>query len=962
VLLGLPIKELDSWLRETIQVTLQTLKNESATKQDVADEVALGIQFLESIRNHAIRWLRDENAGKQSVDMGTDTGDNKVLQNEMVKRVTIIAHHIAQLQEYEFTFGIDSSGTIALSNDTLSDVESIVSAANQQVVTSDSSRSSHGKLNEAKQEDIGVSSATSVESTSGKAIPSKDIGEIQNQLVQTDKWALRNMEKSVDVDSGGSDSDEDVVTQSAFDNSDGGSNSNMSMPSEKARLLKREFEEVTRRGNDEESVQTRNNKQQTTTWCSSSSSSVVVVAVTMLVVILVSVVVDGLDKVESLDKCFASPSFLGGVLSGSKNRHDRNEERENVSEFEADHGGAPSSVPFCKFRKFPGRLDKLNSDDIVCAVGSAVAVVASSAIGLFLYQSPYTIDWGEWMLRATNEVVEYTVGSSDHVLPVSYVGGVFWSNFGFRLCGSHAKRDGPGICDYNDGSQYDGDWKNDVREGTGRYIWTTDDPLNEGECKSRDFRGSWVNDQINGWGKLVISHRTLDARWGHALQALEGIWEKNILTKGVVVDEREGTTLIGMLQLRQYSSSPVFQKKGDIFDNPVVLHGRGEYRKYWNSKRYMLESHGKKGIFDPGPWLEWRPNLIHCEWESARAVGVFGDFGMDLGHERLYAPALFYEQEWEACKQKYTERELENLKIKAQEWWDCDIPATHAEQEAWGLRTRGTSNRIRLVEKRLRQCRAMDWGKMASYGREKDGPVCDFLQLVTGVRATTYLSSWFQQVQKLTKSPSETEMVLNHFDLQVSKEDGRIPDCVENDNWLQNPICNQIRKCADALFISKDHERLVAQVDLKQIGLADWIYEEGSKELKRLYRSWKELDDGGIADEKQLGSSGYDSKASLQQKIVSEFIHLGLSGLRGIMEYVPGVSEDVSVWRAHVDSVLARVDAADATVWNNSNGVYWLKVLGLSVEHIEKSDVLSALKGTTRADRRREETRLILGD
>ena len=56
-----------------------------------------------------------------------------------------------------------------------------------------------------------------------------------------------------------------------------------------------------------------------------------------------------------------------------------------------------------------------------------------------------------------------------------------------------AKKWGPGIMQYENGSTYEGEWKDDMREGRGKHCFENGDV----------YEGRWERNEMSGYGVLV---------------------------------------------------------------------------------------------------------------------------------------------------------------------------------------------------------------------------------------------------------------------------------------------------------------------------------------------------------------------------------------------------------------------------------------------------------------------------
>ena len=73
-------------------------------------------------------------------------------------------------------------------------------------------------------------------------------------------------------------------------------------------------------------------------------------------------------------------------------------------------------------------------------------------------------------------------------------------------------RNGYGIFIYLDKSRYEGEWKNDMRQGKGKLYFSTDNKQGY-----KLFYGDWKNDSTNGNGFLVLNNGTIH----------KGLWYNN---------------------------------------------------------------------------------------------------------------------------------------------------------------------------------------------------------------------------------------------------------------------------------------------------------------------------------------------------------------------------------------------------------------------------------------------------
>ena len=73
-------------------------------------------------------------------------------------------------------------------------------------------------------------------------------------------------------------------------------------------------------------------------------------------------------------------------------------------------------------------------------------------------------------------------------------------------------RNGPGTFIYLDNSRYEGEWKNDMRQGKGKLYFSKDNIQGY-----KMFYGDWKNDRINGYGFLFLTNGKIH----------NGIWYNN---------------------------------------------------------------------------------------------------------------------------------------------------------------------------------------------------------------------------------------------------------------------------------------------------------------------------------------------------------------------------------------------------------------------------------------------------
>ncbi len=57
---------------------------------------------------------------------------------------------------------------------------------------------------------------------------------------------------------------------------------------------------------------------------------------------------------------------------------------------------------------------------------------------------------------------------------------------------------------YNNGDFYEGEWRDDMKEGYGRYAW----------ANGSSYQGHWEVDRMNGKGQFTDdSGKTVEGRW-----------------------------------------------------------------------------------------------------------------------------------------------------------------------------------------------------------------------------------------------------------------------------------------------------------------------------------------------------------------------------------------------------------------------------------------------------------------
>ena len=117
-----------------------------------------------------------------------------------------------------------------------------------------------------------------------------------------------------------------------------------------------------------------------------------------------------------------------------------------------------------------------------------------------------------------------------------------------------------GVCDYEDNSQYSGEWKVGKKNGLGSYMYANDDK----------YHGKWVGDKRCGWGKLEASMND------SINNSYEGIWYNNVPHGEGVMHYKNGTSYIGEFKNgRKHGFGKII--KLDNYDSEHLLY-EGEWR------------------------------------------------------------------------------------------------------------------------------------------------------------------------------------------------------------------------------------------------------------------------------------------------------------------------------------------------------------------------------------------------
>ena len=147
-------------------------------------------------------------------------------------------------------------------------------------------------------------------------------------------------------------------------------------------------------------------------------------------------------------------------------------------------------------------------------------------------------------LSAQDNIKLVTKGGTANIEKIEYEDAVY---IGATLNG---KRDGIGKLTYNDGDIYDGEWKNDQKEGKGIYKW------GKGKWEGDIYDGEWKNGQQEGKGiyKFIIGD-IYDGEWKNGQQEGKG-----------VLKFKSGDIYDGEWKNDQREGKGVFKfKSGDIY-------------------------------------------------------------------------------------------------------------------------------------------------------------------------------------------------------------------------------------------------------------------------------------------------------------------------------------------------------------------------------------------------------------
>lgn len=199
---------------------------------------------------------------------------------------------------------------------------------------------------------------------------------------------------------------------------------------------------------------------------------------------------------------------------------------------------------------------------------------------------------------------------------------------------AEGKRNGQGVCHYENGAVYEGQWKDGLRHGQGTYIYS-----DEGEHK-RKYVGQWVEDRMEGRGVFTFADQgTYDGEFvdckfhGYGLRkyasgnSYDGYWEQDKQCGQGVYTYQDGKTWTG------------------IFKNGEKWTGKGFLYYYVNGK---LNGETYEGELLEGKRHGW--GVFHYK-DGAVYEGQWKDGQRHGKGTYISASRLKYVGQWEDGKQ-----------------------------------------------------------------------------------------------------------------------------------------------------------------------------------------------------------------------------------------------------------------------------------------------------------------------
>lgn len=156
-------------------------------------------------------------------------------------------------------------------------------------------------------------------------------------------------------------------------------------------------------------------------------------------------------------------------------------------------------------------------------------------------------------------------------------------------------RDGFGICDYNDGKTYIGEWVSGTWEGLGKILYANGD-LEQGE---------FLNNKPNGYFEVIEKNKSI--------------------TKGFVNDLKFNDYLSIERSCITYEGEPQKDEKSKMSFGKLTYNKKGESKKVFIGNIYNYQNENGFGMFYK------ENNIFYCEIRNKKMINYIENYGNESG-------------------------------------------------------------------------------------------------------------------------------------------------------------------------------------------------------------------------------------------------------------------------------------------------------------------------------------------